>query len=170
MRERILSAKMERGKIYAKWTLKALFISYILIIMATVVEYFICRREINFYVTILGFALYLFGLLGREKPVKVLGKYWSPHIEVRETQTLIKKGIYKYMRHPYYFFFLFEIGGFPLIPNSYYSFILTILLYFPLLLIRIHYEEKALISKFGQEYLDYKKEVYGLLPLKKRRF
>ncbi len=105
MRERILSTKMERGEIYAKWTLKVLFISYILIIIVTVVEYFVCRREINFYVTILGFALYLFGLSGREKPVRVLGKYWSPHIEIRDTQILIKDRIYKYMRHPYYFFF-----------------------------------------------------------------
>lgn len=171
MRNRILSTHMERGKIYAQWTLKTLFISYILIVIVTVTEYFIYKRKINFIVTTLGFVIYLVGLVGRSIPVKILGKYWSPHIEIRKTQRLIKEGLYKYMRHPYYFFFLFEITGFPLIPNSYYSFLLALLLYFPLVLIRIHYEEKALIEKFGQEYLDYKKEIPALLPFtfKKRK-
>jgi len=167
MRERILSINMERGKIYARWTLKVLFVSYIVIIIFTVTEYFIYKREINFIVTTIGLVSYLLGLLGRSIPVKILGKYWSPHIEIRETQKLIKERLYKYMRHPYYFFFIFEIAGFPLIPNSYYSFLLVLLLYIPLLLIRIHYEEKVLIGKFGQAYLDYKKETYALLPIKK---
>lgn len=168
MRAKILSIDMESGKIYAKWTLHALFISYILIIILTVGEYFICKREINFVVTIVGLIFYISGLVGRDKCAKTLGKYWSPHVEIRNKQKLIREGIYKYMRHPYYFFFLFEVGGFTLIPNTYYSFLFTLSLYLLLFLIRIHCEEKALINKFGEEYINYKKEVHAFLPIPKR--
>ena len=167
MRKKILSRDMCSGKVYAKWTLPALTFSYISILVFTVAEYFICQRKISYLVTATGLSLYLTGLLGRNLPLKVLEKYWSPNVEIREDQKLIKKGLYRYSRHPYYLFLLIEIVGFTLIPNAYYAFFVAIMVYTFMIYVRIWYEEKALIEKFGQEYLAYKKEVYALLPLKK---
>jgi len=166
MRKKILSRDMRSGKVYAKWTLPALTFSYISILVFTVAEYFICQRKISYLVTATGLSLYLSGLLGRKAPVKVLEKYWSPNVEIREDQKLIKKGLYRYLRHPYYLFLLIEIVGFTLIPNAYYALFVAIMVYAFMIYVRIWYEEKALIEKFGQEYLDYKKEVPALIPLK----
>jgi protein-S-isoprenylcysteine O-methyltransferase Ste14 len=159
---------MESGKVYVRWSLSLLTYGYILIMIATVTEYFVLQRKISYPITILGLLVYLGGLLGRKEPVKMLGKYWSPHVEIRENQKLIKEGLYRYSRHPYYLFLLIEVLGFTLIPNAYYTFLIGLIVYTSVIYVRIHYEEKALIEKFGQEYLDYKKEVPALLPLKFR--
>jgi protein-S-isoprenylcysteine O-methyltransferase Ste14 len=166
MKRRILSNKTVSGKVYAKWTLSALTLSYILILIFTVAEYFVVQRRINYLVTLMGFSLYLTGLLGREAPVKKLRGFWSPNIEIREDQRLIKDGLYQYVRHPYYLFLLIEILGFTLIPNTYYTFLCCLIFYTYAVYVRIYYEEKALIEKFGQEYIDYKRDVSCLIPLK----
>ena len=93
--------------------------------------------------------------------------YHSIHIEMREHHPLIKKGPYKYLRHPYYLAVIFEVLGFPLVPNAYYAFLFSIFTYLPLLFIRIYFEEKAMIKKFGDEYHLYKRENWGLIPFKR---
>jgi len=169
MRKRILSKNTSFGKISVKWTLTALTFSYLLIVVFTTTEYFICQRNINYLVTVIGFFLYLTGLLAREIPVKILGRYWSPNVEIREDQSLIKEGIYRYLRHPYYLLLLLELLGFTLVPNAYYTFFICLIFYTFIIYLRIWHEEKALIERFGQEYIDYKKEVPGLIPLKKKK-
>jgi len=165
--ETFLRKGKERGIIIAGWTLSVLTIAYIMVYGGAVVEYFIIKRPINLIISFLGFSMYLVGLIGRWWVIKTLGKYHSVHIEIRNTHSLIKQGPYKYLRHPMYFFIIFEILGIPLIPNSYYACFIALFIYIPLLLIRLHLEEKAMIEKFGDAYLQYKSEVSGLFPFKK---
>jgi protein-S-isoprenylcysteine O-methyltransferase Ste14 len=70
------------------------------------------------------------------------------------------------MRHPLIFCAIIEAFGLALIPNSYYTFLIALLGFMPFMLFRAYLEEKALIKEFGEEYLKYKKEVFGLLPIK----
>jgi protein-S-isoprenylcysteine O-methyltransferase Ste14 len=44
--------------------------------------------------------------------------------------------------------------------------LIALLGFMPFMLFRVYLEEKALIKWFGEEYLKYKKEVFGLLPIK----
>jgi protein-S-isoprenylcysteine O-methyltransferase Ste14 len=79
-----------------------------------------------------------------------------------ETNVLVKQGIYKYMRHPMHlglFFFPLSIAFLVGSP----SFILIIVpLEIGLMLILIKlFEEPEAIEKFGDEYLEYKKQVPG---------
>jgi len=62
-----------------------------------------------------------------------------------------------------------EILGVPLIPNSYYAFYLALLVYVPLLFLRICLEERVMAETLGEEYLRYKEEVSRFLPIRKRR-
>lgn len=157
------------GVVYAKPIFAVQAWLYITILISAITEYFTLNREVNLTLSLLGFIMYLLGILGREWVIRSLSDYWSADIRIREDHRLIKEGPYRYVRHPNLFCLLIEMNGFCFIPNSYYSFLSVWLIYFPVILVRIYLEEKALIEKFGQEYLDYKKELYVLLPLKKVR-
>ncbi|MBU0568906.1 isoprenylcysteine carboxylmethyltransferase family protein [bacterium] len=167
LKKKTRALHVKHGKIYGKWTLKAMYGGLFLVILGAPIEYFICKRDINLTIAGMGLALWLSSLFARKWPLKELGEYVSPHAEIREGQTLIKQGPYRYMRHPYYLCLILEGIGFVLISNAYYTLWFTILYGIPIIFVRIHYEEKALIDEFGQDYLDYKKEVYAFLPLKK---
>lgn len=158
-----------RGVIYSKSIYNIQFLLYLVFFAGYAIEYFFCNREVNLIVSSMGFILYLSAIFTRELVIKSLGKYWSHYIEIKEDHKLIKQGLYNYVRHPHLLCLLVEMTGLALIPNSYYSLILTWVVYFPITLLRIHLEEKALIEKFGEEYLEYKREVYALLPLKKMK-
>ncbi len=157
-----------KGKVYAKYIFSLQLILFIIIGVASIVEYFTLRREkINLIISLLGLIMYLVGTFGRIQSQKFLGKYWSTDIKIKQGHKLIKEGIYRYIRHPNIAFLLVEISGICLIPNSYYSLLLVWIVYLPVNLWRIYLEEKVLVENFGQEYLDYKKEVSKLFPLKK---
>lgn len=159
----------KRGKIEKKWTLHALTVVHSVIGIGAVIEYFLIRREINYIISGIGFGMFFVALLSRNWAIRTLGKYHSPHIEIRKNHKLIKNGPYAYIRHPYYVSVILEILGIPLIPNSYYTFWLALFVYIPLLFIRIWFEEKVMTVTFGENYSNYKREVSGFLPIKKRK-
>jgi len=102
----------------------------------------------------------------RNWAIKALGDCYSPHIKINTNHILKKNGPYKFVRHPIYTSIIFEFLGAIIIPNSYYSLLAALFIYIPLLMIRLYFEEKELIIKFGDQYLNYKKEVASLIPYK----
>lgn len=160
-------SKREKGRICVKPIYSIMFGFYLLILIGTVTEYFICNRKINLFISGVGFFLYVSVIPIRNWAISSLGKYMSEHIEIRDSHRLVRNGTYRHLRHPLLLCLLLEVIGISLIPNSYYSLIIVLIFYFPLVFIRMYLEEKALIENLGQEYLDYKKEVYALLPFKK---
>ena len=146
------------------WTFPAAVIVYNAIIVGTIVEYIISTREIDYRVSIVGFLLGNFGLVLTISSMKRLGRFWGLSIEIKQNHKLIKDGVYRYMRHPYYVGVIFEITGFILFANSYYMFTLAILL-FLILILRITIEERVMTSEFGKEYEKYKREVGSFFPL-----
>jgi protein-S-isoprenylcysteine O-methyltransferase Ste14 len=84
-------------------------------------------------------------------------------------ETQMYGGIYNYIRHPQ------SLGEFPLfitialMVNSWFLVILMgiyIFLYFPIM---IYYEEKDLISRFGEKYREYQKKTGALFPKFRRK-
>lgn len=140
------------------WTFPAAVIVYNSIIVGTIVEYIISTREIDYRVSIAGFLLGNLGLVLTISSMKRLGRFWGLSIEIKKNHRLIKDGVYRYIRHPYYVGVVFEVTGFILFANSYYMFPLAIFL-FLILSLRIVIEERVMISVFGQEYEKYKREV-----------
>lgn len=166
---RIPGVEKQKGHIRVPWTYRALFAGYSLVVVASVVEYFLLRAprpdSLHWEVTSLGLIIYFFGIIAREWPLRVLDKFWSHQVEIREEHRLIMEGPYRYLRHPNYLCLLAEVVGFPLVSNSYLACVLAIVLYVPLLLLRIRYEEEALIEKFGNAYREYRQEVPALIPV-----
>ena len=95
---------------------------------------------------------------------KELADNWSPFLEIKEKQKLIKTGIYQYIRHPMYLsmwiFALFQ--GFVL--SNIFIEIFGIITWSNLYFIRISNEEKMMIDTFGNEYIKYIENTGRIFP------
>jgi protein-S-isoprenylcysteine O-methyltransferase Ste14 len=76
---------------------------------------------------------------------------------------LVKTGMYGYVRHPLYFgVIIMLIGALVYLPNySTLIFVVTTFIYLP---VGVRLEENKLIAEFGEQYLQYRKEVKMLVP------
>ena len=77
--------------------------------------------------------------------IKSLGKFWNTKIFHIADIPLVKKGPYKYFKHPNYMVVIAEIAVIPLIFHLYYTAIIFTLLNIMILFIRIREENKALL-------------------------
>ncbi len=85
-------------------------------------------------------------------------------LEIKNNHVLIKKGVYKYIRHPLYAaHLLWALAQLLLIPNwiAGPSFLL---LSIPLYFYRVPKEEDMMIKQFGEEYLVYMKKTGMIFP------
>lgn len=165
--ETFAKRKKEKGEIKKKWTFTIMMYFHFFFFFATIIEFLFRAEKINIVVSGFGIILYLTGLILRNLSIKSLDKYWSVHIEIRDNHQLIREGPYKYIRHPAYLAIIFEIMGIPLIGNAYLTLLFNLFVYVPIILLRIFYEEKELIYKFGNIYIQYSRETNGLIPFVK---
>lgn len=161
------AGKSEKGKVHFVWTHRLINFTYLGVIILPVIEYFLVKRRINPGISLAGVIMVVSGICGRNYSIKFLGRYWSGDIEIKKEHRVIKEGPYAYVRHPAYLSMIMNGIGLCLIPNSYYSLLLAFFCYIPALLLRIYLEETVFVRELGEEYLDYKKEVYALLPFKR---
>jgi len=91
---------------------------------------------------------------------RTLAKYGRKgEVKRMETNVLAKEGIYKYMRHPMHLgLFLFPVSiAFLVASPSFILIISPIEILFMLIMIKLAEEPEA-VRKFGDEYLEYKKQ------------
>ena len=112
---------------------------------------------------ILGYALLLAGLGLYAVARLTLGRFYSETVRIMPEHKLITNGPYRIIRHPMYLGVILFSLSIPIILGSLYGFV-TILALIPMLLYRVRIEEKALVSKFGQEYLEYAHKTKKLIP------
>lgn len=83
--------------------------------------------------------------------------------ELDEELTLRIKGPYRFSRHPIYFFSIMFLLFRSTMDLFYLTFLCCIVVYF---YIGSYFEEKKLVEHFGEVYLQYKKAVPKIIPLK----
>ena len=110
-----------------------------------------------------GLALFVGGTILRQVGKRTLGRYYSYGLRTLQDQKIIQHGVYKYVRHPITLAALIYTPAIPLVFSSGYGF-LVMLGIIPLFIYRIRIEEKMLIEKFGDEYLQYMKRTKKLIP------
>ena len=87
----------------------------------------------------------------------------KPDSNFENTSVLVKKSLYKYIRHPLYLsLFLLGTGIMLKDPSSTRLLLGSVNVVAVFLTARI--EEKEMTSKFGDNYLDYKKETWMFIP------
>ncbi|MHB8086921.1 MAG: methyltransferase family protein [Anaerolineaceae bacterium] len=77
--------------------------------------------------------------------------------------TLMTDGLYRYSRHPIYFFSFIVLWLFPLMSWNILSLAIGVTIY---TLIGSRFEEHKLVGEFGQTYIDYRKVTPWIIPIK----
>ena len=106
----------------------------------------------------------IFGLVLRWTAVLSLGKSFSANVAIHSTQTVLKTGLYRWMRHPSYTGLLLCILAVGLHTRNWISLLIIFVPPAAALFYRIHIEEIALREHFGQEYIDYSQQTSRLIP------
>ena len=106
----------------------------------------------------------LVGIFIRNYSVYLLSKGFTLSVYVGKNQKVIKRGFYKYIRHPAYLGGIISIIGitvtFRNIFNIFFSILVLIIIYG----YRIKVEEEALVRNLGKEYIKYKDETKIIFP------
>lgn len=118
---------------------------------------------INLALLSVGLGMILLGGIIRFVAIATLKKNFSGRLRIRDDHTLIKNGIYRWVRHPAYIGASLLFLGFPVMLSSVLGFLVTLLLV-PYLLHRIKLEERMLVGRFGAEYEDYMGSSKKLVP------
>lgn len=80
-----------------------------------------------------------------------------------KNNALVTTGIYGIVRHPIYAAFLYAITGIILIANNITLIFLPVIFWVVLTVVMRKTEEKWLIEKYGDDYLNYTKKVNGFI-------
>ena len=111
-----------------------------------------------------GIALMVLGIFLRQWSVAILGGFFSALVSVQEGQTIIRKGPYRYVRHPSYTGAIMIMAGMGLALLSWGALFVLLLASCIVYGYRIHVEERALVAKFGDKYRTYVGETKMLIP------
>jgi protein-S-isoprenylcysteine O-methyltransferase Ste14 len=115
------------------------------------------------FVSVVGLMLFITGVALRIAAKRTLGKYYTYTLRTGYTHNLITRGMYRVVRHPIYLAMVIYTIGIPLIFSSLCG-LLFMLGLIPCILYRIGIEEKMLLEEFGDEYREYMKNTWKLIP------
>lgn len=139
MRER---GGIEQGANHYKWFIILHILFFVSIFTEISMNGFV-DLQVNY------FLLFLFACtqIGRVWCIYTLGRFWNTKIIVLPGVSLIKKGPYKYVKHPNYIIVAVELLIIPMLLGAYITMIIFPILHILLLWIRIPSENKALDKK-----------------------
>jgi protein-S-isoprenylcysteine O-methyltransferase Ste14 len=112
----------------------------------------------------LGLVVIIAGMIIRFTAVVSLGKLFTVNVNISENHRIVQHGIYRFIRHPSYLGAIISFAGFGLSLNNWLSLIIILILIPGVMIYRIKIEEKVLVEQFGDEYLQYMKTTYRLVP------
>jgi isoprenylcysteine carboxyl methyltransferase (ICMT) family protein YpbQ len=162
--ERRFSQQAVRGEVKMRWSYVAFHVLHAMIYLGTAVEFFWRERVLSWSVTGVGLVLFAGSVGLRLAAIRTLGRYWSLNLEIRPDHQFISTGIYQRMRHPAYAAIILEVVAIPLVANAWFTAAGAAATYIPLLLLRWNAEEKEMVTKFGEAYAQYRREVPAFWP------
>lgn len=153
------------GAIKSEYSIYLLIGTYLIVYVVVILESLTAsRREFLPWLAMVGAGVVVLSTVGRLWAIRTLGPYHSIHIEIYEKHKLIKTGPYQYVRNPYYFSVILEVIGLSLVGNAFVGALMAILVYIPVLCLRIVLEEKALVEKFNGSFAEYASRIPKILP------
>lgn len=132
------------GKEFGAEHYKFIVVMHTLFFVFILIEFFLHGERNLHLINGLFLVLFVSLQLARIWVLKSLGKYWNTKIIVVPGAELIRKGPYKFLKHPNYFVVALEIFTLPMIFDLYYTAIIFTILNFLMLRVRIKEENKAL--------------------------
>ena len=131
---------IEYGQVHYKWFV----LMHILFFMSIITEVVFHSFQQEIKISWIFFWLFIMMQLARVWCIGSLGRFWNTKIIVLQNVILIKKGPYRWVRHPNYIIVLIELFTIPFMFHAYFTAIIFPTLHIILLMIRIPEEEKAL--------------------------
>ncbi len=116
------------------------------------------------WLTWVGVFIMISGVVFRRYVISVLGKFFTATVQIHQDHQLIKAGPYRYIRHPSYLGILILALGNGIALANWISLLLCIALPAIGIIQRIKVEEKALYHHFGEQYKDYSKNTWRIIP------
>jgi protein-S-isoprenylcysteine O-methyltransferase Ste14 len=113
---------------------------------------------------VLGCVLGWFGLLLRWSSFVSLGKYFTVVLKTSEDQTVVKRGPYRFLRHPSYTGLLLAFAGVGLMLGNWISAVGAVGLMLIAIVYRIRVEERALVATLGDRYREFAASRARLVP------
>jgi protein-S-isoprenylcysteine O-methyltransferase Ste14 len=96
--------------------------------------------------------------------VFTLGKSFSANVAIRQSQKLMRSGLYRMVRHPSYLGLLMVFVAIGIHSRNWTSFVVAIVPTTAALIYRIQVEETVLREAFGEEYARYSRMTKRLVP------
>jgi protein-S-isoprenylcysteine O-methyltransferase Ste14 len=115
------------------------------------------------WIDALGVALTALGLAVAIWARVFLGRNWSGAVQVKVGHELIRGGPYRFVRHPIYTGLLLGMLGTGLVRGKVYAAIAFLLLLAGFWM-KLGIEEKFMRKTFGQQYEDYSRSTWALVP------
>jgi len=129
---------------YGRDHYKYFFILHTLFYISLITEYNAGIKETGFsFINYMGLTIFTVLQFFRLSVLISLGKFWNTRILVIPDSKPIRKGLYKYIRHPNYGIVILEIITIPLSFSLYYTLIIFSVLNIILLNVRIKEENRA---------------------------
>jgi protein-S-isoprenylcysteine O-methyltransferase Ste14 len=118
----------------------------------------------NWWTLGLGVAILVAGVALRAWAILTLGRHFRREVTIEPGQKLVRRGPYRWLRHPSYAGILLSVGGLGLAFGSWVSAAVALLIMFAGMLPRIRVEERALARAFRTDYEDYANSTARVLP------
>ena len=116
------------------------------------------------WLTLVGVAVMVCGIVFRQYSISVLGKYFTGQVQIQVGHELIRAGPYRYIRHPSYLGILVIALGLGIALSNWISILLCLVLPSIGIVRRIKVEEKEMEKHFGMQYRDYRRSTRAIIP------
>jgi protein-S-isoprenylcysteine O-methyltransferase Ste14 len=113
--------------------------------------------------SLLGLTLVITGCIVNIRGRLSLGGNWANQIRIYKDQTMVRNGVFRWVRHPLYASLIWMFYGSSLIYINPAAFLANTLIFIPMMLYRARQEEKLLLIEFV-EYIDYRKTTGMFFP------
>ena len=154
------------GKVLETATLRAFVAAGTILLGGSVLEFVLRGCKVNAMIFGAGLLCAIVSFWLRRNAIQALGRFWSLHVEIREQHEFVENGPFRWVRHPTYLSMILELLAGALMLNAFFTLAAVLVLFVPILLVRVHIEEAALIQKFGQLYRSYQQRTPAIFPYK----
>ena len=159
----------QKSKIVSKGDKGSLWVLIISITIGYLLSFYVATTKIGriYHWNILfvsGILIIIVGLMIRIISIRTLKQYFTYSVTKAENQEIIKKGFYKYIRHPGYLGQLIIFTGISISLSNWLSVILMLVSIFIGYMNRIRVEESFMIDLMGEKYFNYQKRTKKLIP------
>ena len=154
------------GPVRERWTLRLFVFAGTLMIGGGILEYLLTDGRLGGPTFAAGVACGIASFLLRRRAIQALGRFWSLHVEIRDTHEFVREGPFRWVRHPTYFSMVLELLSAGLMLQAWGSLGVVSVIFIPALFWRVRIEEAALVAKFGPVYQAYQRSTPALFPYK----